>query len=525
MDKVQKKLGLYIRVSSEKQMKEGFSFEDQEEKLIAEADREKSGYIVYRDGGISGTKTEHRTGLKQLMIDVELGLISKVYVTKISRLARNSRDLQNIIYEFEKNNVFFKSISDGIDTSTPMGNVMVKLMGIFAEMERDTIMEQTRAGLMKRAKEGKMYGSGPILGFDRVIDEESKKNTTKIIINEKEKPIIETIFQMYLGGHGYKAITNRLNSEGLRTKRHKLFSINTVKNTLDNPLYAGYIRYGKFKDWTKKRRKGLNEDYVLVEGDHDAIITKSEWDQVQVRMKQNQRRKPPVGSFLLSGVLTCPECGSKMIGTKTKYKTKKGIVERRYYTCSQFHNKGLTACHSNGIRTDLIDPIAIKGIIKKFNKDGLARVLNDYINTNTLNQSTTDGRIRILELEIEKQSSKKMALRELYTDGIITISELKEDLKKIDNKTEEHATLLQELKSNQDVSEEESFNITLEICQDFLRNLNNIFSSNDEKEKLLVKQITKSLISRIDILDRKTVDLNIEINHNELIYKILNNLP
>lgn len=238
------------------------------------------------------------------MKDVELGLISKVYVTKISRLARNSRDLQNIIYEFEKHNVSFKAINDGIDTSTPMGSVMVKLMGIFAEMERDTIMEQTRAGAEKRAKEGKMYGSGAVLGYDRVIDETSKKNTMKIIINEKEKEIIKTIYEMYLGGYGYKAITNKLNKEGFRTKKHKLFAINTVKTVLENPLYAGYIQYGKYKDWNMKRRKGLATEHILVEGNHESIITKEEWDQVQEKMKQNQRKKPPTGKYMLAGVLT-----------------------------------------------------------------------------------------------------------------------------------------------------------------------------------------------------------------------------
>jgi site-specific DNA recombinase len=153
-----KKIGLYIRVSLEKQLEEGFSFQAQEERLIEEAKHEKRDYIVYRDGGITGKNITERDGLKQLMKDVELGLIDKVYVTKISRLARNSRDLENIIYEFEKNDVAFKAIIDGIDTSTAMGSVMIKLLGIFAEMERDIIIEQTRAGAEKRAKEGKIYG-------------------------------------------------------------------------------------------------------------------------------------------------------------------------------------------------------------------------------------------------------------------------------------------------------------------------------------------------------------------------------
>ncbi|MBU1020855.1 MAG: recombinase family protein, partial [Firmicutes bacterium] len=466
-----KKIGLYIRVSSEKQMEEGFSFQAQEEKLINEAQREKQDYIVYKDGGVSGTKTEARAGLKLLMTDVERGIIGKVYVTKISRLARNSRDLQNLVYEFEKNNVYFKSISDGIDTSTPMGNVMVKLMGIFAEMERDTIMEQTRSGAEKRAKEGKMYGSAPVFGYDRVIDETSKKNTMKIVFNPKEKKIVETIFEMYLGGYGYKAITNKLNKEGYRTKKHKLFAINTVKTILDNPLYAGYIRYGKYKDWTKKRRKGLVTSPILVEGNHQAIISKEDYDKVQDKMKQNQRRKPPVGKYMLAGVLTCPECGSKMVGSKTKYKTKNGPVERLYYTCSQFHNKGLTACHSNGIRVDLIDPIAIKKIAKKLNSPELVDTLYKYITENTIDENSIDGKRRIIEIEIEKQATCKIELRKLYTEGIITASELKEDIEKINHKTDEYQLLLTELDQDDSIQKSQSFEISKQDVESFLSDI------------------------------------------------------
>ncbi len=248
MEKSKKKLGLYIRVSSDKQLEEGFSFQAQEDQLVQEANRLKQDYIVYRDGGMSGTNTDNREELKQLMTDVELGIISSVYVTKISRLARNSRDLQNMIYEFERNNVTFKAIKDGIDTSTAMGKVMIKLMGIFAEMERDTIMEQTRAGAERRAREGKIYGSAPIFGYDRVVDETSKKNTTKLIINTTESEVVNQIYNLYIGGYGYKAITNRLNKSGYRSKKGKLFAINTIKIILGNPLYAGYIRYGKYKD-------------------------------------------------------------------------------------------------------------------------------------------------------------------------------------------------------------------------------------------------------------------------------------
>ncbi len=506
---INKKIGLYIRVSSEKQLKEGFSFEDQEEKLINEAKREKQDYIVYRDGGISGTKTDDRLGLKQLMKDVELGIISKVYVTKISRLARNSRDLQNIIYDFEKHNVYFKSINDGIDTSTPMGNVMVKLMGIFAEMERDTIMEQTRAGAERRAKEGKIYGSNKIYGYDRVPD----GRTTKIIVNESESEIVKRIFNMYLNGYGYKAITNRLNKEGIRTTNNKLFSINTIKTILDNPLYAGKIRYGKYKEWTKKRRKGYNKDFILADGNHEAIISYEDYQLVLERMSKNQRRKPPVGKYILAGVLCCPECGSKMVGSKTKYKTKSGPVERLYYTCSQFHNKGVTACHSNSIRVDLIDPIVIRKISKKLNSEKLVESLYSYISNNSINDDSVEGRLRIIKIEIKKLNNRKTELRTLYTDGLITVDELKEDVEKIQFKIKEYEMLLEEVSDEVETTKSGFIDISKDDVKNFLCNISSTLLTSLESDRLKVKELLRIFINSITVKSKSKLDIDIEIDY------------
>lgn len=516
---INKKIGLYIRVSSEKQLKDGFSFENQEEKLVEEVKREKRDYILYKDGGISGTKTDDRLGLKQLMKDVELGLIDKVYVTKISRLARNASDLLNMIHEFEKNNVTFKAINDGIDTSNHMGKIMITLMGLFAQMERDVIVEQTRAGAEKRAKEGKMYGSGAIFGYDRVPN----GRTMKIVLNEKEKDIVKRIFNMYLGGHGYKAIANRLNKEGFRTKKHKLFAINTVKTILENPLYAGYIRYGKYKDWNMKRRKGLTTSHILVEGNHEAIISYEDYLTVQERMKTNQRRKPPVGKYMLAGVLTCPECGSKMVGSKTRYKKKNGEqVERLYYTCSQFHNKGLTACHSNGIRVDLIDPIAIKKIAKKLNSLELVDTLYKYITESTIDENSIDGKRRILEIEIEKLHQRKIELRKLYTDGIINSDELVEDIENVKSKTTEYESLITELENDTELQKSKSITITKHDVESFLSDIISVLKTDTESERLKVKELIRSIVSRIDVTSKSQASMDIKLGYDEMLYQILN---
>ncbi len=277
-------IAIYGRVSTEKQSTDCFGLDVQLKELITEVQESKQEYKEYIDQEISGTSITRRLGLQSMLEDVSKGIIKEVWVTKLSRLGRNTRDVLNVIYELEKNNVIFKSKRDGIDTSNQMGKVMLQFMSIVSEMERDIIIETTRAGADYRASIGKIYGCPPILGYNRI----GNGKNSHIIINEEEAKIIKLIYKQYLNGKGYKAIVNYLNSKGFSTKKGHLFAIGTVKSILVNPLYVGMIRYNLYKDWEKKRRKGrqTESDIILVEGLRERIISKSKWDKVQRKLKE-----------------------------------------------------------------------------------------------------------------------------------------------------------------------------------------------------------------------------------------------
>jgi len=329
-------IAIYGRVSTEKQCTDGFGLDVQLRELITEAEENKLEFKTYIDQGISGTSIHKRKGLQDMLDDVQKGLIKEVWVTKLSRLGRNTRDVLNIIYEFEKINVIFKSKRDGIDTSNQMGKIMLQFMSIVSEMERDIIIETTRAGADYRASIGKIYGCPPTYGYDRI----GNGKNSHIVINEEEAKNVKKIFKMYLNGNGYKAIANHLNESEIRTKKGNLFAISTIRTILENPLYVGMIRYNLFKDWTKKRRRGKQDEdsYIFVEGLHEKIISKAKWEKVQIKLIESKGTRKGVihGRFPLNSILKCPECGSGMVGMTTKYKKKKGIVERRAYICSKY---------------------------------------------------------------------------------------------------------------------------------------------------------------------------------------------
>lgn len=233
-------------------------------------------------------------------------------------------------------------------------------------------------------------------------------------------------------------------------------------------------------------------------------------------MSKNQRKHLPTGKYILAGVLTCPECGSKMVGSKSRYKTKRGMVENLYYTCSQFHNKGITACRSNGVRVDLIDPIAIKKISKKLNSKQMIDTLYEYINTLYIDEKSFEGKKRLLEIEIEKQDKRKNDLRSLYTEGVITIEDLKEDIEKLKQKTLEYERLLAELDEDENRDYPSTSAITKENIEEFLNEISDVLLTENRDERLRAKELIRELIDSISIIDKTKVSLDIEMKYSEL---------
>lgn len=217
--------------------------------------------------------------------------------------------------------------------------------------------------------------------------------------------------------------------------------------------------------------------------------------------------------------------GSKMVGSKTKYRTKNGPVERLYYTCSQFHNKGVTACRSNCIRVDLIDPIAIKKIAKKLNSPELVYTLYKYITENTIDENSEDGKRRVLEIEIENLSKRKIELRRLYTEGIITASELKEDIEKINTKSKEYQSLLTDLEDEVPHVEPRTIHIKKQDIESFLSSIVDTLKTDIESECLKVKMLIRGLIDSITITSKHKLDMEIDIAYDEVLFRLLQEEP
>ena len=147
--------GIYIRVSTDEQAKEGYSIRAQEEKLRQYAAlKDWHIYSVYADEGISGKDIEGRPAVKQLIADVESGKVNNVLVYKIDRLTRSTKNLIELVDLFNVNNCAFNSLVESIDTASATGRMFLKIVGIFAEFERENLAERVRLGMERKVKEG-----------------------------------------------------------------------------------------------------------------------------------------------------------------------------------------------------------------------------------------------------------------------------------------------------------------------------------------------------------------------------------
>ncbi|MEK4086303.1 recombinase family protein [Psychrobacillus sp. FSL K6-1415] len=388
------KVALYVRVSTEEQAEEGYSIEGQIKVLTDHCN--KNNYTIskiYKDEGISGKSTD-RLGLQNLISDCSNGSFQKVLVWKISRISRKQLDFLNIIEVFKNNNIVFFSLSEAIDGSTPTGTAMLQMMGTFAELERNQIVENVKLGMNQRAREGKWNG-GALLGY--------KSENKRLIIVENESIIVRRIFQWYVAGKGYKAIAHQLNKEGFKTKRKKDFSITSIRTILLNPTYAGYICFNKTTDWTNKRRSGKNEEPILVRGDHEALISLETWESSRTIMKSKSHKpaKTFTGHFPLTTLLRCPSCGQGMIGHHSK-KSKNSDEYLRYYQCGNSHYKGSVVCKSNLIRADYAEQYVFNQIEKITSDKSYLLDITNKVNNKVANlKMPLKEQLQYLEREIK----------------------------------------------------------------------------------------------------------------------------
>ena len=492
MNEEKKIAGIYKRVSTLDQKREGFSLPEQEEKL-REFCKFKGYDIckVYEDAGISA-KNDKRPAYQEMIQDIKDKKINVIVAFKLDRLTRSVYDIEKLMKFVNDNDCDIDCMSDESNTTTSNGRMVMRIMTSVSQNEIEKCSERTKFGMVGAIKSGHIPNRSP-LGFTR--------DNKKLVPDPLTKDIIVRVFDLYLEGKSHQTIANIFNKEQVLNKTNWYDS--TIQKILSNELYKGDFVNGK------RTKQPIYYENVV-----EPIVSKEKWNNCQSQKLRNARHYERTGTYLFTNKLKCFKCGRFLGGSAT---TKKNGKKYYYYKCE--HCK--ISFKEVDIEQDLL------GVIIELTKTD--ELINNYYTPfikSKLNNKELDYNKEIKELD--KQLDR---IKAAYIKGIMKLEDFDKEIKHIEYQKNNLETKLKEQKQY------ENLNFTIDdllILQD-KQNMDifinpEIFFSNiygwlnllkEEKQRIIAtyidnlvveKKDDKTIIKETNFRSSFIIDL---INYNE----------
>ena len=518
MKKEKIKVYIYTRVSTTMQI-DGYSLDAQKSRMKAYA--EFNDYEIvgeYEDAGKSGKSIEGRIEFNHMMEDIKSGKdnVSYVLVFKLSRFGRNAADVLSTLQVMQDFGVNLICVEDGIDSSKDAGKLMISVLSAVAEIERENIRVQTMEGRIQKAREGKWNGGFAPYGY--------KLEKGQLFINEEEAEAIRVIFDQYVHTDtGANGLAKYLATHGThkiqrQNGKNPLFDSALIRRILKNPVYCGKIAYGRRR--TEKVHGTRNdyrlveqEDYLLVDGLHEEIVSEELWHEAQVKLLAQAEKYEHVNRgkdtkiHLLSGIVKCPVCGVGMYGNKsikhkadgTKYK------DFFYYGCK---HRTMTHGHKcdfkKQINEEVLDSAVAEVIVQLVSNPKFAAMMQEKISMK-VDTSAIEQEIAAHEKQLRQSYSVKARLMDeidsLDPDDkhyIKRKADLDDRLYKMYDKIEDTENQLIAARAKKMAIEAEK--LTGDNIYKVLIYFEKLYSVMDDQEK---RQLMESLLSEIQIYDER----------------------
>ncbi len=308
------KAALYVRVSTKYQVdKDSLPFQRKKLKEYCKMlDIHK--YEIFEDDGYSAKNTE-RPRFQEMMNRVRGGEFTHLIVWKVDRISRNLLDFSTMYKELKDHRVTFISMNEQFDTSTAIGEAMLKIILIFAELERNMTSERVTGIMLDRAENGLWNGSLPPLGY--------KADPEKQILipepDEKEK--VKMIFDLYEKLHSCRKVARFLQKSGIKPKYHTEWLPEYIRRTLRNEVYIGTYIYNRREFHGPERPKS---EWIVKENNHPAIISPEQFSHCNEIMDKNassrdvSQIRQTRHIHVFGGKVSCNLCGGNMNAAKDK---------------------------------------------------------------------------------------------------------------------------------------------------------------------------------------------------------------
>ena len=503
----------YCRVSTDKE-NQLHSLENQKKYFdeYISNDKELEFVGIYADEGITGTNIKKRDEFNRMILDSKMGKFDVIFTKSVSRFARNILDSVGFVRELKQRNIEVRFITDGIKSFDNDAELRLGLLATFAQDESRQTSEKVVNGQSVSMKNGVVFGSNTMLGYNIVKGQ--------MTVNEDEAPIIRSIFHKYLiEGKGAHLIAKELQEEGIKTKRGgNKWTNASVYKILKNEKYCGDLIQQKtytpdFLSHSKKYNKGERE-FVKIENHHEPIIDKETFNKVQEEMARRKEKSNVDGSkhsnrYALSGKLKCASCGCMYVKGDNR-KRSDGTI-RRSWICAEKHKYGkkhinsqndYIGCDNDNVNNDIVLN-SFNQLMKKITTEDKQGIVNSTIKVissiikKSASLNTDEERICQRKEKLESQIKKAITL---CINEVITEDELKEQKEQLEN---ELILVNKELESIQ--NKQELLNNKETLLQNVEKSMNDILDFQNTSD-----EICKEVLEKVVVKSKNEFDFYIK---------------
>ena len=409
MDDVKKVCGLYMRVSTEDQAREGFSLPEQKERL--EAYCKFKGFVIkdyYTDAGISAKTGNYRPEFERLKEDIKSKKINTIIALKQDRITRSIFDWEELMRFLEENDAYLDCVNDDINTTNANGKMVSRILMSVSQQEIERTSERTKVGLAGAIKQGHIPHQAP-LGY--------KHENKKLVIDHLTKDVVIRIFELYHKGMSYQKISTLFNKEQVLGKTK--WRDSSIVAILENEIYKGDFVHGK-----RTKHPTYYENVV------EPIVSKEMWEECQVQKKKNSKSYQRTLTYLFLQKLRCPKC-NRILGGKATQK-KNGNIYYYYYChdCKINFKESLVEEYFNDFVNELVE---YDSVVNQF---FLPMIKQKF-----------DEPQEELKKDINKQKDKLERIKRAYINGVFSLEEYNDERKLVESALEKLQNELDEATS------------------------------------------------------------------------------
>lgn len=370
------KVAIYIRVSTLHQIDRD-SLPMQRQDLISYTNLllNTDEYVIFEDAGYSGKNTD-RPKFQEMMTKIREGAFTHLLVWKIDRISRNLLDFATMYNELKELGVIFVSKNEQFDTSTAMGEAMLKIILVFAELERNMTSERVTATMISRAGNGHWNGGRVPYGY-------KYDKTTKVFsFHPEESIMVKMIHNLYEEKRSLTQLSRELNLQGYITRSGNEWNPVSLSIILKNIFYCGDYRYNVLKEGNRQKVKDESE-WITIENHHPALVSHEQKQRILSILQSNTRLHKQKGMYtttkhihIFSGIIMCGNC-QKIMNSSPVSKRADGWIYSKY-TCSTRRKN--QSCNSKITSDPIIGEFIFNYILNMINSQ------NNFLEINTIEE-------------------------------------------------------------------------------------------------------------------------------------------